>query len=562
MVHIEFAGSLLHIKAHFDDRHACAAIPGARWVPSIKRWEYMLTPATASCTLQTFGQKLSTEDQELLRGLAARLVSIPAIKQNPSVLEQPQTQVRCWEHQVVCYNMARELFGFATGSEAGGGAMFALDMGLGKSKCAVDVICNHTEQIRSVLIACPSSVIDVWTGNQDKIGQFETHALPQQFENLHLFAVKGKNMDTYKKTKLAENARRIAEMHNKVFVAVVNYETAWREPFATWARDAKFDMIVCDECHRIKAPGGKAAKYFSLLGRSVKYRLGLSGTPFSHTPLDIYSQYRFLDPGIFGTSFSRFRSEFAIMGGFEGHQVLSFKNLDVLNQKFYMIAHRVMSKDVIDLPEFQIVERTCELEGPELKVYQQMNEEFCAEVEGNLVTAANALVKLLRLQEITSGFLDGTQVGSSKAKLLADVLEDFDQHEPIVIMAHFTNDLKMIKQVCEAQGRTYAELSGHANQLSQWQIGKFDVLGVQIKSGREGVDLTRARYTVYYSMGFSLGDYEQSMKRTDRPGQTREGLFIHLLAENSVDFKVMKSLRHHKDVITAVLDMYKEELED
>jgi SNF2 family DNA or RNA helicase len=561
MVHVEVADSLLRIRAHYDDRHACAAIPGAKWVPSIKRWEYLLTPATASCAAQTFGQKLSTEDQAKLRDLWARLLNIPEIKQNPAGLEQPQTQFPCWEHQVVCYNMARELFGFASGSEAGGGVMFALDMGLGKTKCAVDVIVNHPDQIRSVLVTCPSSVIDVWTGNQDRIGQFEIHALPEQYARLHIFPVKGKNMDTYKKTKLAENARRIAEMHNKTFIAVVNYETAWREPFATWARDVKFDMIIADECHRLKSPGGKASKFFSLLGRSVKYRLGLSGTPMSHTPLDIYAQYRFLDPGIFGTSYSRFRSEFAVMGGFQGKQVLTFKNLDTLNQKFYMIAHRVMSKDVMDLPEFQVIERTCELEGKELKVYQQMNDEFCAEVEGNLVTAANALVKLLRLQEITSGFLDGQQVGSSKAKLLADVLEDFDLHEPVVIMAHFTNDLKMIRQVCEAQGRTYAELSGHANQLSQWQIGKFDVLGVQIKSGREGVDLTRARYTIYYSMGFSLGDYEQSMKRTDRPGQTREGLFIHLLAEGSVDLKVMKSLQHHKEVITAVLDMYKEEID-
>jgi len=173
------------------------------------------------------------------------------------------------------------------------------------------------------------------------------------------------------------------------------------------------------------------------------------------------------------------------------------------------------------------------------------------------VTAANALVKLLRLQEITSGYLDAQPIGDSKKKLLADVLEDFDPREPLVIFARFTNDLRAIKEVAESQGRTYAELSGHANELSQWQIGNKDVLGVQIKSGREGVDFTRARYSIYYSLGFSLGDYEQSIKRLDRPGQVREGMYIHLLAKNTVDFKVMEALEKRQEVVSSVLNQYK-----
>lgn len=432
---------------------------------------------------------------------------------------------------------------------------FIVTHNCGKSKVAVDLIANYPGIFKKVLVVCPASVIDVWAGNEDRKGQFEIHCPDDVFKKMTIHPVKGLSVE--KKTKAAETARFVALSQGRQFIAVINYESAWREPFATWAKDVGFDLVVLDECHRIKSPGGKASKYFGQLARTTRFRLGLTGTPLPHSPLDIYGQYRFLDPGIFGTSFSKFRGEYAVMGGFQGHQILNYRNTDTLHNKMFLIAHRVMSKDVFDLPKFQSEVRTCELSPAERKVYQEMDINFCAQVANGEVTAANALVKLLRLQEITSGYLDAQPIGDSKKKLLADVLEDFDQREPLVIFARFTNDLRAIKEVAESQGRTYAELSGHANELSQWQIGNKDVLGVQIKSGREGVDFTRARYSIYYSLGFSLGDYEQSIKRLDRPGQVREGMYIHLLVKNTVDFKVMEALEKRQEVVSSVLNQYK-----
>lgn len=432
---------------------------------------------------------------------------------------------------------------------------FVLTHNCGKSKVAVDLIANYPGIFKKVLVVCPASVIDVWAGNEDRKGQFAIHCPDDVFKKMTIHPVKGLSVE--KKTKAAETARFVALSQGRQFIAVINYESAWREPFAKWAIDVGFDLVVLDECHRIKSPGGKASKYFGQLAKTTRYRLGLTGTPLPHSPLDIYGQYRFLDPGIFGTSFSKFRGEFAVMGGFQGHQILNYRNMDTLHNKMFLIAHRVMSKDVFDLPKFQSEVRACELSPPERRIYQEMDINFCAQVANGEVTAANALVKLLRLQEITSGYLDAQPIGDSKKKLLADVLEDFDPREPLVIFARFTNDLRAIKEVAESQGRTYAELSGHANELSQWQIGNKDVLGVQIKSGREGVDFTRARYSIYYSLGFSLGDYEQSIKRLDRPGQVREGMYIHLLAKNTVDFKVMEALEKRQEVVSSVLNQYK-----
>src|SRR5207302_255726 len=81
---------------------------------------------------------------------------------------------------------------------------------------------------------------------------------------------------------------------------VLNYDSAWRSPFAEWALKQKWDLVVADEIHRCKAPGGKASRFLARLGKAARFRLGLSGTPMPHSPLDVYAYYRFLDPRIFG----------------------------------------------------------------------------------------------------------------------------------------------------------------------------------------------------------------------------------------------------------------------
>lgn len=559
MVNVTIQDNLIQLRTPFSSKDKCTSVPGGRWVSKLRCWEYLLTPVTAMTILQVFDKELPESTRAILEPLRDRIMMCHAAKNETTTMLRPETRTEPWHHQVITYNMARIILGLDEDHPIGGGFLVGLDMGCGKSKIAVDLVANYPNKIRKVLVVCPNSAIEVWTGNESVTGQFYRHTLDNQYVKMHVVPVTRK-ISLEKKTKQAEMARLTAHHQNKQFVLAINYESAWREPFCEWAKEVGFDLIIADEVHRIKMPSGKSSKFFARLAHHCKYRLGLTGTPLPHSPLDAYGQYRYLDPGVFGTTYGAFRNYYANMGGFEGRQVLSFKNTEQLHDKMFLIAHRVMSDDVFDLPPFIDEVRTMDLSPEERKIYDQMDKEFVVFLEEKEITAANALVKLLRLQEITSGFLDGQPIGDSKKKLLADVLEDFEMEEPIIVFARFTNDLAMIKEVVEAQGRRYAELSGHANELGKWQGGHADVLGVQIQSGKEGVDFTRARYNIYYSLGFSLGDYEQSRKRTNRPGQTREGMYIQLIANHSVDVKVMKSLQAHKEVISSVLDQYKEEL--
>ena len=82
-----------------------------------------------------------------------------------------------------------------------------------------------------------------------------------------------------KKMELAQEKLRLAEARGVPFVAVINYDSAWREPFAEWAEKQRWDLVIADEAHRIKAPGGKASMFFKRLRNKALHRVLLTGTP-------------------------------------------------------------------------------------------------------------------------------------------------------------------------------------------------------------------------------------------------------------------------------------------
>ena len=143
------------------------------------------------------------------------------------------------------------------------------------------------------------------------------------------------------------------------------------------------------------------------------------------------------------------------------------------------------------------------------------------------------------------------EIDVAKQSLLADILEDLD--EPMVVFCRFRHDLDTVHTVSHNLHRESLELSGRVNELKEWQEGKAPVLAVQIQAGGVGIDLTRARVAIYYSLGLSLGDHLQSLARLQRPGQTRTVAYYYLLADGTIDHKVFKALQAKQDVIEALL---------
>jgi SNF2 family DNA or RNA helicase len=242
------------------------------------------------------------------------------------------------------------------------------------------------------------------------------------------------------------------------------------------------------------------------------------------------------------------------MGGFNRMQVVGYQMEDELRNLFYSRAFRVESSDVLDLPSTLSINLKCDLGKDAQRLYQDMSEQFIADLEGGQITASNALSRLLRLQQITSGYgrlEDGTdiEIDDSKAKVLEDTLTDIG-NEPVVVFTRFVHDLDVVHRIAAKVGVSSYEVSGRRKDLSEWNSG---VLAVQIQAGGLGLDLTRARYAIYYSLGFSLGDYSQSMARLHRPGQSLPVEYIHILASGTVDETVMEALARREAVIDHIL---------
>ena len=167
--------------------------------------------------------------------------------------------------------------------------------------------------------------------------------------------------------------------------------------------------------------------------------------------------------------------------------------------------------------------------------------------------------------QITSGIFpddDGEvhEINTIKADALKELLEGISYKEPVVVFVRFRHDIEKVKKVAKECGRECLEQSGSKHEWGEWQYKRKggEVLVTQIGAGGEGVELTRTRYCVFYSLGFSYYQYDQALARTHRPGQDREVAYYHLIVANSVDEQVYKSLSKKEDAVKAILDSFKE----
>lgn len=448
----------------------------------------------------------------------------------------------------------------------GHGALF-FDMGCGKSRTALALV----EQwgCKRVLILCPKSVVSVWPKEFDKCGLTD------------VYPIELADGTVQKRAERIEGV--LSQRIDRPVAAVLNYEAAICQPLGDkelkgdarrkwqpgYLRDVQWDCLICDESHMLKDPHGTTACFVSRLAARVPHRLILTGTPMPHSPADIFAQYRIADPAIFGWSYKDFEKRYVQIeerytwrtgkNGVRYKQpypkVVGYKNLDELHEKVYRIAHRVMADEVLDLPPVMDVERYCTLGVTAAKAYAEERGEFTKLVKGDLITDSNALVRALRQSQITSGSLpNGAVVGREKADMLAEFFGEIAQDEPVVVFCHFTSDLATVHGVATQCGRTSCELSGKRNDLGAWQAGEYNAIAVQLQAGGVGVDFTRARYCVYYSLDWDSGNWQQTRKRIHRPGQTRPVLYVTLLASGTIDEVAYRALQERRDVSAAIID--------
>lgn len=441
-----------------------------------------------------------------------------------------------WRHQLDFHSQARRQHG----------TLFHGGMGVGKTLASLALMPPLTGC--KYLIVAPKVMLQTWRAeiNDFVIGNYDVLVLD-------------KGSVSVKASRLSK-AFAQQRVQGKALYVIVNYESVWRGELATLALSEQWDAVVADECHRIKTPGSKQSKFMSRLGQRTTKRLALSGTPFPQGPLDAYAIYRFVDPATFGQSFYAFRNRYAIMGGFGGKQVVGYQREQELSDKINR-SRFYAGRDLLDLPDAVHNRVLLQLPHHTKGAYRSVERDMYAWIKeaGTEVTAANALVKLLRLQQMTSGYVRGddeklTSLHTVKHDAAVEILEDISPDEKVVVFCRFRHDIQSAINAANAAGRPAYEISGSLNELLAWRAGEPDaVLCVQIDSGSEGISLVDARHVIMWSVGFSLAKYLQALARTHRPGQDRTCFYHHLVMENTVDEKVYTALQKKQDIIESII---------
>lgn len=403
-------------------------------------------------------------------------------------------------------------------------------------------------KIERLLIVAPLSILGVWQDEFQKFAAFD----------YSLIVLEGTGE---KKKKLLRDFDG-----DGLQVVVVNYESAWRlEPeIAAW----KPDMIVADEGHKIKSHKTSASKAMHRLGAAARYRMLLTGTPVTNKAIDIFSQYKFLNPAIFGQSFYTFRSKYFYMTGYGQHTpVMKASMEEEFTRRMHSIAFRATKAECLDLPETTDIIRKVDLEPQAMKIYKSLVDESYAELEnGEEVTTTNVLTRLLRLCQLTGGFLgnDDTsaveQVSNAKLSVLEDIVDSsLQEGKKLVVIARFVPELHAICKMLGKKGVRYSLVMGDVKdrdtQVRQFQIDpEVQVFVGQVATAGMGITLTAASTMVFYSMDYSMSNYEQCRARIHRAGQKFPCTYIHLIANRTVDAKILRALRSKANLAKNLVD--------
>jgi len=441
---------------------------------------------------------------------------------------------------------------------------YFMEMGTGKTKVLIDNMSMLYDKgkIDSALIIAPKGVVKTWYEQE-----LPTH-LPDHIENVTILWQSNINK------KQQEKLESLFEIETALHILIMNVEALSTEKGVKFAKqflNSHKCLMAIDESTTIKTPTAKRTKNIIDLGKMAKYKRIMTGSPVTKNPLDLYTQCEFLDPYLLDfASYYAFRNRYAEMKtmhvrGRSIQVVHAFQNLAELSDKLNGFSYRVLKEDCLDLPPKNFIKRHITLTPDQKKVYMQMKQQAISILNGKVSSTMTVLTQLMRLHQITCGHFtadDGSvqSVDSNRITELMNILEETEGKA--IIWANYQRDVnEIIKNVVKKYGEgSIVDYYGLTPQDErQDNIRKFQngdecrfLVGTP-QTGGYGITLTKANTVIYYSNGYDLEKRLQSEDRAHRIGQNKNVTYIDIIAEDTVDEKIVKALRDKINIASEVL---------
>lgn len=444
---------------------------------------------------------------------------------------------------------------------------FLMEMGSGKTKVAIDEIgiLHDQREIDAAVVIAPKGVYANWSNRE-----IPTHMPSELLASAQVYLWDG--LANSKSKLLAERLLG----HRGLAILVMNVEAVsssakafeYLKKFMTKRRCA----IYVDESTTIKNHQALRAKNLTKLSPLALYRRIMTGSPVPRSPLDFFSQFNFLRPGLIGTkNFIAFRAKYAVMeqrvfGGRSVQTVVGYRNLPELTERVREHSFRVTKEECMDLPPKVYVSRSVELTEEQSKAYLAMKEEAFAELEaGGFATATAVITQILRLHQIVCGHVtdaDGqlVRLKSNRVQALLDVCEEIEGKT--IVWARYREDIRAIS---EALRDVYGDSSvveyhgGVDMKDREYAVTGFQDHDSPVKffvanqsTGGYGITLTAASNVIYYSNDYDLEKRLQSEDRAHRSGQTKSVLYVDLVSPGTVDERILDSLMNKKSIADLV----------
>jgi len=546
MAVLRHRGNTLYLFTPYADRNKCKCISGGIWSKQFKCWLYPFT---------SLGEIQEAFPDVKLPETVDKFLDLKRTAE--AKLRHTTIEGGDWEHpflmkhQKMCVDIGRTRPKFA----------FFLGTGTGKTIASLAIFDDRPAR---TLVVCPLSIIhSAWMEDGQNF-----------YPHLRITSLNCGRDPQKRKLKKALNS------NPDIFI--VNFET-FKILYDT-LKQFKFQRIIVDESSKMKDATSQITKDLLEFSKDIPERYILSGTPAPNSPLEYYTQIDMVSPGLLGPSFYAFRNIF-----FEPDPDNHYKwicpehKLQELMDRIKTVAIFIDKDDCLDLPPYTIQHIDLEMDKEQRRVYMQMQELQIAALPDNIeVLAANKLTSLMKLRQITAGFiLDENKqphfISNTKINALRELLEQIGPDSQVIIWIQFHEEVNLIKKmITETYGPNKVralygftqkvesdieikedDMSVRDAVIKGFKEGKFQYLIAHPKTAMYGLTFVNAAYAVYYSMSASYEEFHQSRDRLHRHGQKKNVTYYFLTCNASIDKAIYKAIERKKKVSEEVLNYLK-----
>jgi SNF2 family DNA or RNA helicase len=479
-----------------------------------------------------------------------------------------------------------------------------MDKGTGKTATAiqrVNVECQMLESIGGgvarpdggrmmrVLVICPNQVRINW---QREFAKFS-------WTKGKVSTIRGSLPDRVKQL-----AASIAPSDNCNFSAtIIGYDSLART--IDYFSLLEWDLIICDESHYFKDPRTERYNSLAKMRLASRRRMVLTGTPIGNSPMDLWSQLEFMNNGLSG--FHSFKSFRSFHGVFEGtniaesgvQKLVGLQNIPLLQERLSRVSFSVSKDEAgLCLPDKVRSIHEIEMTTYQADVYKRMQEQLALEIEDKLagdvdeVTAKNILVQLLRLAQITSGFItfdavydeDGREIRARKTQELSpenpkveatlEILREQDPNAKAIIWCNFIHNIEVLSKALTAAGIVHGCYFGGTSHADRDALvdrfnndPTFKVLIANPATAGEGLNLlgynlsdpdnsiTYCDLEIFFSSNWSAIQRSQAEDRAHRRGTRMPVTIVDLVVPGTIDQEILDRVTKKRDMADTVSDL-------